>query len=1120
MNTREELTRQAEKALRQGRVDEAIAQYQELAHLEPVDWGLVKLLADLLERAGQRESAAQQFARWGNHLFAEGFHSKAAALYKKVLKLEPSDDHALWQLAEVSLELKLKADARVAFQRVAELRQRRGDAAGAAAARERLAAIEFAPAGPPAPPVRPPAYASSAPPEAPVAPIQPPAAPAQGFTRHARPELWAGGEPEAASSIAPPPVAPPPVVTPPPAPPPETVEARQARLRREAESADAAQAADADARWQAVLDVDPQDVAVRLRLVQAALDRGDLAAAERLGESLDASETTSLTVLVELAFRRARPDALQRLVAGRVHAGAPPEHVLAPCVPLAARHPGAARAVLGAAVSAWTAAGQPGHAVLALEHGESLGLLTTAMHLQWVEICVDAGLPGLSRAQRGLALAYVAEQRFVEARAVAEDLFLREAGEEPHRALLLDILDRQGHPDPHRVLVDLLTPPSDSLDETDAFFAVEVPAAPLVPADAWQAPVEDYGYLPPLQVPLETEVRGTSPQDSSFLDTGDSSIAMLDVDALLAAQEAPAPTWSEPTDVAVPEGEASPWGDLSTPAHGASLDDGLAWHVDDRTDSQGVPVGDAAEDCSIAPVADAVAPVVETMWPPEGPVIAAIDVARVAPPEPTPPPSPAAAAAFDWAAILGRDVDGVAAAMPEPVAAPRVEPVAPVARPVAPAPVTQPPVEVVEPQAEPVAVAAAPPPDVPVSRPPAAPPTVAAPPAVVEPTSPTPPPATPAGSGPDVDTSPFATLAQLQPVLDEAAPLQPSFEMPSAWLSDSPDAPPRPRGHAPEDDYVFAEELPARWERSRLGIPAPEAAPADNSVGPTAPERMVLEPAPDAPAAESPVAAPPPATVPPAADAAIWPADDALPHIESVGAPEAEPVPLVEEEIDLTQLLEELRQFDTVLPDMVPRAAREGAFVPPPPPAPPAPIATVEPAVPDGPAAEPQAVVDDTHHDDLLPELPHPSPNEGATELDAVFDDLQRQADDRGVAEQQLAAGRVFLAAGLASEAARAFERASLEPRTRFGATLALAELHKSRGQLQEAVSWYEQAAMAPVPDAAVKRPVLYDLAESLEALGESDRALGVLLDLLSQVEDYRDARARLDRLLRVDAGG
>ena len=133
---------------------------------------------------------------------------------------------------------------------------------------------------------------------------------------------------------------------------------------------------------------------------------------------------------------------------------------------------------------------------------------------------------------------------------------------------------------------------------------------------------------------------------------------------------------------------------------------------------------------------------------------------------------------------------------------------------------------------------------------------------------------------------------------------------------------------------------------------------------------------------------------------------------------------------------------------------------------------------------------------------------------------MQRHTDDRMVAEQQLAAGRVFLAAGLVSEAARAFERASLEPRSRFAATLALAELHKSRSQMLDAVGWYEQAAMAPVPDAAVKRAVLYDLAESLEALGETDRALGVLLDLLSQVEDYRDARARLDRLLRVDAGG
>ena len=126
-------------------MDEAISHYQELAQLAPVDWGLVKQLADLLERAGQREGAARQFARWADYLFVEGFHSKASALYMKVLKLEPSDEHALWQLGEVSVQLKLRADARVAYQRVAEIRVRRGDAAGAAAARERLAGVDAAP---------------------------------------------------------------------------------------------------------------------------------------------------------------------------------------------------------------------------------------------------------------------------------------------------------------------------------------------------------------------------------------------------------------------------------------------------------------------------------------------------------------------------------------------------------------------------------------------------------------------------------------------------------------------------------------------------------------------------------------------------------------------------------------------------------------------------------------------------------------------------------------------------------------------------------------------------------------------------------------------------------------
>lgn len=1115
MSTREELTRQAEKALRQGRITEAIAQYQELANLEPVDWGFVKLLADLLERAGQREAAARQFSRWADHLFTEGFHSKAAALFKKALKLEANDEHALWQLAEVSLELKLKADARVAFQRVADLRHRRGDAIGAATARDRVAAIEAAPMGPSAAPIRPPAYATAHEPPQDVTPTPPSLAAPQAFVRPTRPGLWQ------ADAL---PVAPAPAPVAPAAPPPESPEARLSRLRHEAEAADALQAPEADARWHAVLEADPQDVATRLRLVQAALDRGDVDVAERLADSLDATESPALTVLVELAFRRARTDALERLIAGRVHAGAPPEHVLAPCASLASRHPGAARAVLSAAVEAWTAAGQPGHAVLALEHGESLGLLTITMHLRWVDICVDAGLPDLSRAQRSLALAFVVDQRFGEARAVAEDLFVREAGQEPHRALLLDILDRQGHPDPHRVLVDLLTPPSDTLDEYEVIDVVHAPAPPLVPESTADALLDDYGYLPPLRVPADA-VETSGKGDDGFRDTGDSSIVMLDVETLLGDAAAVAEEVSPPVAPGIPAPTL------------------LAAHDAPVTAPPVPQVAGGWTDDVMAPVRAASAAALDAWLAPSPAVAAAEPAAAIAAESlataaPAPATSAEAPLAFDWSSILGRDIGHAspivahtgAPTLPvvaEPVPAPLVEPVA-AAAPVAMAPATP------EPAIVPmVAPAPAVPPPAPArsedreaDRGPS--PHAGA-------ASSNPAPVSPRDSRPeDIDTSPFAQLGQLQPALDAAAPLQPSFSMPSTWLSDGPISADRPRSRVAEDDYLFAEELPARWERSRLGIPSSVLVPtADSSAAPppdtvlppaeSTPPSIVVDPEPQgledklglgADVAPGPLAAEPAALV----DA---PASAHRPSDATTIAPLEEPVtdgaPVVEEEVDLTQLLEELRQFDTVLPDPVSRLVGEAPVDAAP--APSLPATAAQPVLLT-PRPARVSVDEGHHHDDLLPEAARPAPNEGTTELDAVFDDLQRHADDRSVAEQQLAAGRVFLAAGLSSEAARAFERASLEPRSRFAAAQALAELHKSRGQLQDAVSWYEQAAMAPVPDAAAKRPVLYDLAESLEAVGETNRALGVLLDLLSQVEDYRDARARLDRLLRVDAGG
>lgn len=1096
MSNREELTRQAEKCLRQGRMDEAITQYQELAELTPVDWGLVKLLADLLERSGQREGAARQFARWADHLFAEGFHSKAAALYKKVLKLETSDEHALWQLGEVSVALKLRADARVAYQRVLELRQRRGDAAGAAVARERLAALD---ASPPAAGQVPRVYAPPGQSESAMAPAAEPLATIVAVPSATPPPAGAGGAPVALPAAAaleqPPAVVTPHAVTPAVvASPPEAPSARLARLRRDAEDADADHDPGAERKWLAVLEADPADVAVRLRLVQAALDRDDLDAASRLAVSLDASETPSLVVLADLAHRQRRPDVVNGLIADRIHAGAPAPLVLNVVDRLAARDNDLGRAALVAAVDTWVAAGQPGYAVAALQQAAGRRLLTSALYLRWVEICVDAGLPALSLAQEALARAYLADRRLAEARAVAEDVFVREAGAESSRALLLEVLEQQGAADPHQVLRDLLTPPSDSgADEsgTDTWsFAALRPESETLLADETQTVPAHPSESPSESLRVEA-TQSTSLADASAAAVPRAGGPMFDWADLLGRDIAALPgslaltppphlpaaahqAFVEPT-VVEPEtvAEASPSDRAGWPAEQTA-----------RTDA---PLATSF----LHQVGEPIAVECETVAP-----MPAIDESPVPRPGATEPPgagalddglsaaqddAPAAAAAGTapeaggasggWQHVGAGDSldapdDGVGAALAGP------EPLGDVVITRASSDVSALLAEH-EPGKPDVAVPSVDPPDFAGSAAPSDEGDEPQAPSVVthgideraaavspEPEEPQPHQQSPAGNVAPEPAAPRIGDLRGQPFFAEDAPLQPSFSMPTSWLADAPASSPsdEPRRRAPGDDFFFDDDAtPPRW----------------------APPSARTEPAGMRRSAE-------PALVD------------------------------VEEEVDLTQLLEELKQWDPALPEMT-RATPSAQIAD----VPSSPVESSPRA--DAFAPSQAGAWPSTEEADLADALPERLPvasHDGRAELDAAFTDLQRHADERTVAEQQLAAGRVFLAAGLASEAARAFERASTEPRARFDASLSLGDLHKSRGQLLEAVGWYEQAAMAPVPDAAVKRAVLYDLAESLEALGETDRALGVLLDLLSQVEDYRDARARLDRLLRVDAGG
>lgn len=139
---REGALKSAEKALRQGRIDAAISEYVKVVEAQPRDWNSANALGDLYVRAGQTEKGIAQYLRIADHLAAEGFYPKAAALYKKIVKFKPGEESALLQLAEIAARQGLLADAKQYFQQLADRRKARGDQRGAAEMSVRLGTLD------------------------------------------------------------------------------------------------------------------------------------------------------------------------------------------------------------------------------------------------------------------------------------------------------------------------------------------------------------------------------------------------------------------------------------------------------------------------------------------------------------------------------------------------------------------------------------------------------------------------------------------------------------------------------------------------------------------------------------------------------------------------------------------------------------------------------------------------------------------------------------------------------------------------------------------------------------------------------------------------------------------
>jgi hypothetical protein len=70
-----------------------------------------------------------------------------------------------------------------------------------------------------------------------------------------------------------------------------------------------------------------------------------------------------------------------------------------------------------------------------------------------------------------------------------------------------------------------------------------------------------------------------------------------------------------------------------------------------------------------------------------------------------------------------------------------------------------------------------------------------------------------------------------------------------------------------------------------------------------------------------------------------------------------------------------------------------------------------------------------------------------------------------------------------------------------------------TRGDLTAGIDWLERAAEAPAADPEDGRALLYELASALQELGETARALAVLMELEADAVAYRDVPQRIEQL-------
>jgi tetratricopeptide (TPR) repeat protein len=420
---RDATLKKAEKLLRQGRLEPAIAEYERVVEEFPRDWSTANTLGELYARAGKPDQAVEQYTRIAEHFVEEGFYPKAAALFKKILKLRPQDETTQIQLADISARQGLLADAKAHLNAVAARRRAKGDRRGAAEIIVRLGTID--------------------------------PADFQARLQAARTLEDLGQEEEAGARF-------------------KALHADLLEKGRIQEAMDA---------LKEFVRMNPLERESRATLAKAALEAGNLdGAREFLDEDSAGDDPTLLRHLIEIEVR-SNDVARARTLMKRLLEVDPRQREAVLALGWSAEaQPDVRFACIDAVVDAAVAASEYREAAATLQDFTAKVSGQIPALLKLVEICVDGGLePEMYAAQEQLTDAYLAANQATEARVIAEDLVAREPWERAHIDRFRQALVMLRVHDPDTVIAERLSGQAPFMAR-DPFFDEPEPAPPPPPA--------------------------------------------------------------------------------------------------------------------------------------------------------------------------------------------------------------------------------------------------------------------------------------------------------------------------------------------------------------------------------------------------------------------------------------------------------------------------------------------------------------------------------------------------------------------------------------------------------------------------------------------------------------